>query len=158
MELSPKLLLAIIDKAKEELKESEAYKDMCDDIELDYDFIDLVPIKFGEIDTSAVTNSGVITLNIDLLNKKDLFELEHYILHESRHVADQCEAPTQSANDGDYLSNPDEVAAFQHQLQHMEEEGDEDAAEDYVDQVLDHHEETGKERMQKRRKLMLLAE
>lgn len=157
MDLPAKLLLAIIEKAKENLKESEAYQDMCDELEEDHDVIDLVPVRFGEIDTSAVTESGVITLNLNILEKKDIFEVEHYLLHELKHALDQCQAPTQSANDGDYLSNPDEVAAFQHQLKHLDDEGDTDAAAEYVTQVLNHHEETGKERMKKRKKLLELV-
>ena len=158
MNLSPKLLLAIINKAKENIKESDTYREICDDFDLDYDAIDLVPVKFADIYVSGKTDAGIITLNLSILNKKDMAEVEHLLVHEFYHVVSQCEAPTRSADDGDYLSNPDEFSAFQHQVKYLDEEEDPEAAEDYVEQVLDHHEEKGKERKDKKENLMLLVD
>jgi hypothetical protein len=146
--ISPKILLRIINRAKKYLKNNEIIKNMCKEYNLDVNILDIVPIKFGDLDVSARTDHGVITLNYKLLCDGDFFKDYHYICHEFQHFLDQTmgDKPTMGADDGDYLSNPFEQEGFQRQIQYIDDEFGEDEAEKYVDHLLDHHDKDGKER------------
>jgi hypothetical protein len=151
-------MLKFIQRLKNELKKDDVMQKICDDFDADIEDIDLIPVRFAPIDTSAKTDAGIVTLNSDLLTKESLDKVLSLMLHEFYHYFSQCDEPTQSADDGDYLSNKDEVEAFQHQIQYLDENAGESAAEEYVEQVLDHHDEEGKERDRKKTKLMKLVE
>jgi hypothetical protein len=86
-------------------------------------------------------------LNWRLLCEEDFTRLCSYILHESTHWIQQCfsDHATQSADDGDYLHNPYEVGAFQNQIEYISENEGEKEADDYVDNLLEHHEKDGSE-------------
>lgn len=129
-------------------------QEICAKYDFDIDDLDLIPVKFGDIDVSAKTDKGVITLNFNLLSKENISQIPGYLCHEVTHNIQQSHRPTQSADDGDYLSNPSEQEAFQYQIRFIDDQFGEQKAEDYTDQVLDHHEETGKERAQKKDILM----
>lgn len=157
--ISPKIYLKIIQKIKDELKQNSTIKEMCDKYKFDIEDIDLIPIKFGDIDISARTDKGVITLNWKLLeHNNEGNDIRSYICHEMNHYLAQSIEPTQSADDGDYLANPDEQEAFQYQVKFIDNQFGEDEAKDYVEQVLDHHDEKGKERTKKENILMKLVE
>jgi hypothetical protein len=158
--LSPKMYLKMIQRFKDELKHDQVIQEMCDKYDFDVEDIDLVPIKFGDIDVSARTDKGVITLNWKLLEQNDESnDIKSYICHELNHYLAQSKAPTKSADDGDYLMNPDEQNAFQYQVKYIDHHHGEDEAEEYVEQVLDHHEvEDTKERQKKEDILMKLVE
>ena len=47
--------------------------------------------------------------------------------------------PTQSADDGDYLDNPFEQEGFQNQIEYISKQFGEEEAENYVDELLEHH-------------------
>ena len=154
---SPQILLKLIQRAKDYLKKDPTLQEMCDKYNFDIDDIDLIPVKFGDIDVSATTNQGVITLNWRLLEDGDFFNDLHYLVHEFQHYLGQSNAPTQSADDGDYLANPDEQKGFQAQIKYIADHDGENEAKKYTEQVLDHHDETGKERTKKEKILMKLV-
>jgi len=154
--LPPKVLLSLINRAKEYLKKQDSYKDFCKENNLEEDFIDLVPVKFGDLPVSARTEKGVITLNYKLLIDGDFFKDIHYLQHELIHHHQQLysDKPTQSADDGNYLDNPYEEEAFKHQIEYIDEQFGENEAQKYVDHLLDHHKFNGKERKDKEQVLM----
>src|SRR5690606_23192817 len=115
--ISPKVYLKIIQKLKDNLKNDRVFKEMCDEYDFDVEDIDLIPVKFDDIDVSARTDKGVIILNWKLLEQKDMLG---HLLHETLHHIQQAKEPTQSADDGDYLSNPFEQEAFQFQLKFID--------------------------------------
>ena len=154
--ISPNTLLKLINRAKKYIKDNDIFKQMCSEYDLPTDIIDVMPVKFGELDVSARTERGVITLNYKLLLDGDFMKNAHYLIHEAQHWLDQCfgKKPTKGANDGDYLHNPSEQKGFQRQVQFIDDEFGENEAENYVDHLLDHHDKSGKERNKLEEKLM----
>ena len=135
---TPHQLLTKINDAKEELLEDDTYLDLCKEYEVSPEVIHLIPIRFGDIDTSAKTIHGVIVLNRKLLDKGEFQDHIHYILHEIIHFLQMVtrKKPTKKKPDEEYLDNKDELEAFQYQIEFMGK-GD---GEDYVEKLLDHHE------------------
>ncbi len=152
--ISPKTLLKLIQRSKNFLKTNKVMQEICDKYDFDIEDLDLIPVKFDDIDVSAKTDKGVVTLNLQLLEDGNFFKNIGYLVHEFGHHIQQSNEPTQSADDGDYLMNPSEQEAFQYQIKFIDDQFGEDEAEDYTEQVLDHHEETGKERTKKQDILM----
>lgn len=154
--ISPKVLLKIIQKAKNAIKKNKIFKDMCKECNVNPEIIDIIPMKFGDIKVSANTSHGIITLNYKLLCDGDFLKDHMYIIHECKHYLDQCygDGPTVGANDGDYLHNEDEQSAFQKQIEYIDDQFGEDKAEEYTDHLLDYHEKDGKERKNLKEKLM----
>jgi hypothetical protein len=146
--ISPKVLLKMINRAKNYIKKNEVFIDMCKNHDVDTDIIDIVPVRFGDIDVSAKTDHGIIILNYKLLCDGDFFKDFHYLIHELDHYLNQClnDRPTKGADDGDYLHNKDEQSGFQKQIQYIDDEFGENEADNYVESLLDHHDKDGKER------------
>ena len=155
--LSQKTLLKMIERAKNYLKKNKVYKDMCEERGVDVDVIDLIPMKFGDIDVSARTDHGIITLNYKLLCDGDFFKDYSYIIHECEHYFQQCfgDRPTRGAEEGVYLDNPYEQEGFQRQIEYLDDQYGENEAESYVEHLLDHHDvKDADEREDKKEKLM----
>lgn len=149
-------LLKLINRAKKYLKNNDVFKDMCKEYDVDTDIIDMIPVRFGDLDVSARTDHGLITLNYKLLCDGDFFNDYHYLIHEIQHWLDQCygERPTPGADDGDYLHNPAEQKGFKSQVEFIDQEHGEEEAENYVDHLLDHHGRKGKDRNELKETLM----
>ena len=152
----PKTLLKLIDRAKKYLKQNSVMKDVCKEYGADINDIDLIPIRFGDLDVSARTEKGIITLNYKLLCDGDFFNDYHYLVHEATHYFQQCfgDTPTQGASEGDYLKNPYESEGFQNQVEYIDHQHGEEEAENYVDHLLDHHNRKGKDRNELKETLM----
>ncbi len=154
---SPKSLLNLINYAKKSLKKDPVLIKVFKEHDVDLDFLDLIPIKFGDIKVSATTQRGVITLNYKLLCDGNFLKDYGYLIHEITHYLQQCfrNKPTQGAEEGDYLENPDEQEGFKYQIQYIAKEFGENRADDYVENLLDHHEvEDKKDREDKKDVLM----
>lgn len=153
---SPKTLLKIIQRAKDYLKTNDVFKDMCKEYGIETDVIDLIPMRFGDLDVSARTDHGIITLSYKLLCDGDFIKDAHYIIHESQHYLDQCygKKPTKGADEGDYLHNPFEQEGFQRQIEYIDDQHGAEEAENYVDNLLDHHDKDGKDRNELKEVLM----
>jgi hypothetical protein len=154
--IPPKILLKLIQRGKDALKKNRVYKDMCKDHGVSPEIIDVVPMKFGDLDVSARTERGVITLSYKLLTDGSFESDVMYILHEMEHYLSQVygEKPTPGASSGDYLKNPAEQDAFIRQIEYIDDMYGEDKAEDYTDHLLDHHDKSGRERKKLKDKLM----
>lgn len=148
MRPTPQVYLHYLQTIKDQLKTDPVVVDMCREHKFDPQDLDLVPVRFGDIDVSARTDRGVITLNWKLWEPKLRDQIPSYLVHELEHHIRSSRTPTQSADDGDYLANPDEQSAFQRQLEFIDNHQGTQQAYKYVDQVLDHHGEMGSERKQ----------
>jgi uncharacterized protein YxeA len=139
----------LINKARKYIKNDKTWKKVCEEYGETPDIIDYIPIKFGNVDVSAKTDHGVIILNWRLLcdGEFDKNKDYSYLIHEGSHYLQQTcgTKPTQSADDGDYLKNPYEVEGFQNQVEYIANHEGEKEAENYVDDLLDHHDKDGKE-------------
>ena len=147
----------LIQKAIDEIKDHHVVEDFFDKYDIDIDQIDDIPICFANIDVSARTDHGCIYLNIDLVkDDPDVENIAHYLVHEILHWAQQTTGtkPTKSSDEGDYLDNEHEVEAFQNQVEYIADVDGKQEAEDYVEQVVDHHDLKGKKRNKKKDELM----
>lgn len=144
----------MIQDAKNLLKNDSVMLSICQEYDLQIDDIDLIPVKFDDISVSAETNQGVVTLNYSLIKNNSIIESIHYLIHEFQHYYDQMHFPTKNADDGLYLNNKDEQKAFKNQILFINEHQGPEKAEEYTDQVLDHHDATGKDRIKKKKILL----
>jgi hypothetical protein len=154
--IPPKILLKLIERAKKYLKTNDVFKDMCKEYNVDTGIIEIIPMKFGDIEVSARTEKGIITLNYKLLCDGDFIKDYGYAVHEIQHWLDQCygKKPTPGADEGDYLHNPAEIKGFQAQIEYIDDEFGDQEAENYVDHLLDHHDKKGKDRNELKEVLM----
>jgi hypothetical protein len=154
--IPPTMLLRMINKAKEFLKKDEVMQRVCEDHGVDIDVIDYIPTAFADLDVSAKTDKGVVYLNYKLLCDGDFFKDYGYLIHEYSHHLQQCyhDGPTNSSSEDSYLDNPAEEEAFSNQVEFLADEFGKEEAEDYVDNLLEHHELEGKKRDEKKEQLM----
>ena len=154
--IPPAVLLKLIDRAKQYLKKNEVMQKVCQEWEMPIEWIDILPVMFGDLDVSARTEHGVVILNYKLLCDGDFFKDYGYLIHEMTHQAQQImgDRPTKSADDGEYLDNPFEIEGFQNQIEYIADEFGKDEANKYVDNLLDHHDYEGKEAEDKKEELM----
>jgi hypothetical protein len=157
--LSPKTLSRFIEKMRDYLRDDETVHRMFDEYGVDLKELDFIPMCFSDLDVSAKTDHGIIYFNYKLLCDADFYEDFAYGVHEITHWLQQTtgDGPTQGADDGEYLNNPYEQEGFQNQLEFIANEFGEDRAEDYVDDLLKHHEVDGKEKKEKKDELMVLV-
>jgi hypothetical protein len=142
-----KTLNRLINKAKKHLKTDDTWIKTCKEFDEDVDIIDFIPTKFGNLDVSAKTDHGVVILNWKLLCDGDFIKDYSYLIHEYTHYLQQTcgTKPTKGADDGDYLHNKFEQRGFQNQVVYIADNHGEDEAEEYVDELLEHHEKDGQE-------------
>lgn len=151
---SHKDYIPIIQEAKNKLKNSNTYKDLCDKFGLDYGIIDLIPVACIDLDVSGRTENGCIYINKKYADNLDQFA--GYLTHEYSHCLEQLFGTgTYGSNDADdYLDNPFEIDAFKNQVEFIDENKGKEEAENYVEKVLDHHNVEDRERVEKKKQLM----
>jgi hypothetical protein len=152
-----KSLNRMIKKMREYLKHDGVVQEMFKEYGVDIAEIDLIPMKFGNLDVSAKTDHGVITFNYKLLTDGDFFKDFSYGVHEMTHWLQQTtgDKPTQSADDGEYLDNPFEQEGFQNQVEYIANQFGKDEAENYVDDLLDHHDVEGKKEFKEKKETLM---
>ena len=174
--LPHKKLAPIIEKLKKRVFDSDVVKDMLKEYDIKREELDLWPICVAKIPVSARTDHGVIYLNVDLFTGGDnnyladessniearVDENDHYLPHEMTHVCQQTTGnkATPGSTDDNYLDNPTEQEGFRNQTKYISDTKGDDEAEEYVDQVLDHHthdKADDKKRDKRREKLLELA-
>lgn len=152
-----KTLNRMIKKMREFLKHDGVVQEMFKEYDVDISEIDLIPMKFGTLDVSAKTDHGVIIFSYKLLTDGDFFKDFSYGVHEMTHWLQQTTGtkPTKSSDDDNYLDNPFEQEGFQNQVEYIAKQFGEGEAENYVDDLLEHHEiDEEEEREDKKETLM----
>jgi len=146
--ISKKILLKFIQEAKDYLKTDKTMKDIFKQYKLDINLIDYIPTMFADLDVSAKTDHGIVLLNYKLLEDDNFFKNYSYIIHEYTHFIQQCfgDEATQGADDGNYLENKFEQEGFQNQIKFIDENFGEGEVEDYIRNLLDHHDVDKKDR------------
>lgn len=147
--LPNKKLLALIQIGKDFLKNHPVMLEILKEHGYEPEIIDLIPVRFKDLDVSAKTLNGIVYLNYKLLSDGDFFKDLSYLVHEFTHYMQQTHKPTKSSDDGKYLDNGFEQEAFQNQIEYLSEEFGELAANEYIDNLLDYHKVNGKERKEK---------
>ncbi len=142
----------------EELKSTETIQDLFKEYNLELEELDYYPIYFkDDLQVSARTEKGVIYINSALKDKPE--KIKGYLSHEVTHVLQQTtgDGPTFGSTDDSYLDNPYEQEGFQNQTKYISETSGDEAAEKYIEQVLDHHEVPSKERTKRKKELLEFA-
>jgi hypothetical protein len=152
-----KSLNRMIKKMREYLKQNEVVQKMFKEYGVDIEEIDYIPMMFGNLEVSAKTNKGIITYNYKLLCDADWFKDFSYGVHEMTHYLQQTAGnkATQSSDDGNYLHNPYEQRAFSKQVEYIADQFGENEAEQYVDDLLEHHEVDDKKEKNKLESIFL---
>lgn len=117
-----------------------------------------VEIYFVDLPVSAKTKDKVIYINNKFIENGKLANELHYIVHELCHwLQQECDDPYGRIPEEktEYLDMPSELEAFTYQAHFMREFYGDDAAEDYVDDLLDFHKVKGADRIKKREALLL---
>jgi len=147
--------IELINRCKDRCKGLSQYKKIVkeyrDDhgLDIDIDTIDGVSIRFSdEIDSSAKTVNGEISLNEEIIGKSDLGKeveessdedlVTRYILHEMVHVFQHMKNEGKSIKkEKEYLNREEEREAFQAQISFMKDNGEDILS--YLRRVLDLH-------------------
>jgi hypothetical protein len=132
----------MLKKMREHLKKNEVVQKMFKEYGVDIEEIDFVPMMFGDLEVSAKTDHAIIIFNYKLLCDGDFFKDFSYGTHELLHYLQQTSGKkaTKSSDDGNYLDNPYEQEAFTKQVEYINDQFGKDEAEEYVDDLLEHHE------------------
>lgn len=145
---------AIIEHMKKCVKKDPAVIQKFKEYNVPVDKIDDVFVKFDDLDVSAKTKNRKIYLNRKMLGPdSEIKDPTHYLAHELTHWLQQICNNTQGHAVEDYLSKPTEEEAFQVQIDFKERNEGEREADRYVEELLDHHDKTGKEREKIKEKL-----
>lgn len=152
-----KSLNRMIKKMREYLKQNQVVQDMFKEYKVDIAEIDFIPMMFGNLDVSAKTDHGIIIYNYKLLTDGDFFKDFSYGVHEMTHWLQQTtgEKATKSSDDGSYLDNPYEQEGFQNQVEYIAKQFGEGEAEQYVDDLLDHHEVESKKEVEEKKETLM---
>ncbi len=146
-----------IEKLKKEIKKEQLAIDAAKKYDKDIDIVDSIKIDFqDDIDSSAKTVNGDITLNSILL-EEDFVEIMKYFIHEFVHsLQHKTKKNLQSTNRSkdDYLDNSAELEAFQTQIGYEAKKKGDDKAEDYAEDLVEYHELEGEEAEDKKEELL----
>jgi len=144
-----KLENRIVRILRKTLKKHPIAHRLCEKYEEDIGLIDDIPIRFEPIDVSAKTVNGEIILNSKLL-EGEFRDNMRYLVHEFVHALQQENGLVEEKPEsGEYLDDPNEIEAFQAQLDFMDGCYSEEEVQEYLEQLLDHHNIKGKERKRK---------
>lgn len=148
--------LSLLDKIKKELKDSDIVKDLFKEYNQPESLIDAIPIDVvDDIDVSAKTLNGRIKINKSL--ESEGFDIVmRYVVHELVHVLQHMtsDEPGDPYEDYDYMDRPDEVEAFQKQIEFDKENRGEDAVIEYVEELVDYHDLDGADAEDKKKELL----
>lgn len=148
--------IELLSEVKDELKSNDIVKEVCKKYGFDIDIIDGIPIEFvDDLDASAKTINSKILLSDELIDAP--FEkVMRYAIHELVHALQHMERHgTEDPYDKhDYLDRPDELEAFQHQIEYESDVSGKNEAEKYVDELLDYHEIPEHDKEEKKDELM----
>ena len=144
-----------VKKLKDMVKKEDVFIDKCKEYNKSPSFIDDVKISFDkDLDVSAKTINGEVFLNESLFNDK-IEKQVRYIIHELTHVMQQDAGKVHGkTKKEDYLDDHNEIEAFNTQLEYMCDHETSEEVIEYIENLLDHHRISGKERREKAKKLV----
>lgn len=143
-------------RIRKNLINNSVIKDICNEFGFDNEVILGVPISFSnDIDVAAKTKNGNMVLNSSLI-EDDFDILMRYVVHEFVHVLQHVKNKSKKDlyEGEDYLDRPDEIEAFQFQIEYDEDNRGEDEVVEYVEELVDFHEVPKKEQVSKVKELL----
>jgi hypothetical protein len=147
--------IELLSRIKSELKKSQIAKEICAEHGFDIDIIDGIPLDFSdELETSARTVNSSIELNSKLMDEE--FEvMMRYAIHELVHALQHMKLEGMEAfEDDNYLDRPDEMEAFQYQVEYESEAKGQNSAEEYVEDLVEYHEVPSRYKEEKKDELL----
>lgn len=133
--------LDILSRIRSDLKEDPVVLKLFEDKGKSLELIDGIPIDFSdEIDVSAKTINSRVILNKSLLSETyDI--LYRYAVHEVVHSLQHLDIENRvdDYEELDYLDRPDELEAFQYQIEADKNRRGEDEVIEYVEELVDYH-------------------
>lgn len=148
--------MEILKQIKQGLRRDPTAQKIFKDFKKEIEFLDGIPIDLSDdLDVSAKTVNSRIILNKSLLNEP--FEiLMRYAVHELVHALQHMESEDMSDpySEHEYLDRPDEVEAFQYQIEFDKNNRGEQEVVEYVEELLDYHEVPVEEKEEKKNKLL----
>lgn len=147
----------LLDKVIDLLKHSAVVSNMFERFDTPIKKIEDVPIQFADLDVSAKTKDKKIYLNNILIDDEDFTKHMHYVVHELCHFLQQLTKEVekyQNLDDYDYLDQPTEIEAFSYQIKFIKEMGGQEAADKYLNDLLDFHDYQGEGRTRKANELL----
>jgi predicted RND superfamily exporter protein len=147
-----KLIQVMKERAKKDPIVIKMFKEYGEPIE----DIDKVEVSFVPLDVSAKTKNKKIYINESMLNDdSDVKDPTHYLVHELTHYLQQTTGKTHGHKEvSDYLDKPTEEEAFKAQIDFKKRNESPEEAEKYTEDLLDHHDLSGRERQKKKEKLL----
>lgn len=154
-----------IEKLRRDLKKDPITQELFDEYEVSISELDHIPMFFAHLPVSARTEHGIIYFNIELIeeegepNNEKWHKNYHYAHHELTHYLQQTTgtSPTKGSAEDSYLDNEYEQEGFQEQTKFISHHKGKEEAENYIDQVLDHHNIDEQEREEKKEELLHFA-
>ena len=147
------IILDMRDRAKNDEELQKKFKEYG----VSVDDIDEIPISFCDLDVSAKTKDKKIYLNEAMLaDDSPVDDPTHYLIHELIHYLQQKTGKNMDKHraEDDYLDKETEEEAFKTQIDFKKREESEEDAEEYVEQLLTHHDLKGKKRQEKKKELL----
>lgn len=146
----------LLSKIRKLLKKDDICLQICSEFGQEPDILDGIPIEFDpKLDVSAKTVNAKIYLNESLLS--DSFKvIMRYVVHELVHAFQHMNKKSKEDihKDKEYLDRPDELEAFQVQIQYDAKHRGEEEAEKYVDDLIEYHEIPDHKQDHKKEQLM----
>lgn len=154
-----------IEKLRSDLKKDPITQELFDEYKISISELNHIPMFFADLPVSARTEHGIIYFNLELIeengepNEEKWKKNYHYAHHELTHYLQQTTGtgPTQGSAEDSYLDNEYEQEGFQEQTKFITHHNGKEEAEEYIDQVLDHHNIDGTERKEKKEELLHFA-
>lgn len=144
----------LIQKMKKQIQKEEVFLEKCKEYGRDPSFVNDAKITFEPLDVSAKTVNGDVILNEKLFEDGDWEDIMRYVLHELCHVLQQEAGKVDGKVDKeDYLDDDNEQEAFRTQISYMADHESPEELQEYLEQLLDHHDIKGRERKEKIREL-----
>ena len=146
---------AIIKQMREVAKKDPKLKKKFKEYGVDINDIDNVHIEFCPLEVSAKTKHMRIYLNDKMLDKMEFKEICSYAIHELIHYLQQ-KTHNVHKNDmnKDYLDLETEEEAFKTQIDFKKRNEGKEEAEEYTNDLLDHHDYKGQKRKEKKKELI----
>jgi len=130
--------------------------EVCAEFGFEKDILLGIPISFSdELDVSAKTIDGEMSVSTELISEGYDIMLR-YIIHELVHVFQHMDNKSKKDlyPEHEYLDRPDEMQAFQYQIEFDESARGEKNVVEYIEELLDYHEIPRGEKKEKAVELM----
>ena len=141
---------------KDFLKADQTYRDLCEEYDHDESIIDGIPVVFtSEIDVTAKTVNAKVFINTSIIDDK--FEIvARYLLHELTHCFQHMEKEGKKNKEKNkvYLNRPEEMEAFQYQIEFDARKRSGKKVNEYVNDLLSYHDIPKEKRPAKKEELM----